>query len=195
VPGVGVAGGKGSVANVAKVFSFTFFGRTDIWIFKHGAERNNLKKKYFKMKLIYFYGNNYFRLPALVLTHFFLLGTVISFPSQLQGRSKQFLCFGPELKLAPQIFFFFFFKKMRPHFLKRRPHRAILRPSYSSFQGGGGCKRGLFGLIGAPFHTALRAAAPVAPPLLRPCSIVQGGPGRVLFVFFTYTYPNSSQKV
>jgi hypothetical protein len=45
VPGVGVAGGKGSVANVAKVFSFTFFGRTDIWIFKHGAERNNLKKK------------------------------------------------------------------------------------------------------------------------------------------------------
>ncbi len=55
-----------------------------------------------------------------------------------QGRSKQFLCFGPELKLAPQIFFFFFFfAKMRPHFIKRRPHRAILRPSYSSFQGGG----------------------------------------------------------
>ncbi len=87
------------------------------------------------------------------------------FPSN-QGRSKQFLCFGPELKLAPpNFFFFFFFCKNAPSFYKKAPPQSYIAPFLLLFPGGGGCKRGLFGPIGAPFHTTLRAAAPVAPPL------------------------------
>jgi hypothetical protein len=87
--------------------------------------------------------------------------------------SKQCLCFGPELKLAPpNFFFFFFFCKNAPSFYKKVPPQSYIVPFLLLFPEGGGCKRGLFGQIGAPFHTALRAAAPVAPPPLATALVV-----------------------
>jgi hypothetical protein len=112
-----------------------------------------------------------------------------------QGRSEQFLWYGPNSKMAPLKFLFELWgRNCAPHIFfsdfgaEMAPSSLNMRP----FSGGGGCKRWYFCQICAPETTPLRAAAPQAPPLLRPCGLCI----KLLFFFNDIVvYQSQSRKI
>ncbi len=85
-----------------------------------------------------------------------------------QGRSEQFLWYGPNSKMAPlkkKNLNFGEKKKLRPsNFFSDFGAEMHPRPLKCALFKGGGCKRWYFGQICAPVTAPLRAVAPQAPP-------------------------------
>jgi hypothetical protein len=84
-----------------------------------------------------------------------------------QGRSEQFLWYGPNSKMAPLKFLFELWgRNCAPHiFFRTLEQKWRPRPLICALFQGGGCKRWYFCQICAPETTPLRAVAPQAPPL------------------------------